>query len=128
MDVGMWLTRIVALNPWTTSLIRMNLWLRRLSTHSKYLKHAACGESSRICSILVEKSKEEDIRMKEANIKRDYIHYIVQVKARLFDLKIEKCTSASAAAKQLDIHAQASQRWVNDIMRVLIAFLRIVKK
>ncbi|CEG68221.1 hypothetical protein RMATCC62417_04526 [Rhizopus microsporus] len=88
----------------------MNLWLRRLPTHSEYLKHPACCESSRTCPILVEKSKEEDIRMKKANMKRDYIRYTVQDRARFFDLKIERCTSASAAAKQLGIYAQTAQR------------------
>lgn len=36
---------------------------------------------------------------KEANIKRDYIRYTVQDKAIFFDLKTEKCMSASAVAK-----------------------------
>ncbi|KAG0945437.1 hypothetical protein G6F29_004602 [Rhizopus arrhizus] len=50
--------------------------------------------------------------MKEANTKRDYVRYTVQDKARFFELKIEKCMSASAAAKQLVIHIRTVQRWV----------------
>ncbi|KAG1442515.1 hypothetical protein G6F56_011033 [Rhizopus delemar] len=50
--------------------------------------------------------------MKETNTKRDYVRYTVQDKARFFDLKIEKCMSASAAAKQLGIHIRTAQRWV----------------
>ncbi|KAI8391552.1 uncharacterized protein BYT42DRAFT_597048 [Radiomyces spectabilis] len=56
--------------------------------------------------------KDEDIRMKEANVKRDYVRYTIQDKVRFFDLKIEKCMSASAAAKQLGIHIRTAQRWV----------------
>ncbi|CEG63160.1 hypothetical protein RMATCC62417_00352 [Rhizopus microsporus] len=42
-----------------------------IATHSEYLKHVAPSEFSRIYPMLVEKLKEEDTRMKEANIKRD---------------------------------------------------------
>jgi transposase len=63
--------------------------------------------------MLIEKTKDKDIRMKEANTKRDYVRYTVQDKARFFDLKIEKCMSASAAAKQLGIHIRTAQGWVN---------------
>ncbi|CEP19756.1 hypothetical protein [Parasitella parasitica] len=50
--------------------------------------------------------------MKDANAKRDYVRYTVQDKVRFFDLKIEKCMSASVAAKQLGIHIRTAQRWV----------------
>ncbi|KAG1161086.1 hypothetical protein G6F37_003393 [Rhizopus arrhizus] len=69
-------------------------------------------ESSSTCPMLVEKSKDEDVHMKEANTSRDYVRYTVQDKARSFDLKIEKCLSASAAAKQLGIHIRTAQRWI----------------
>lgn len=62
--------------------------------------------------MLVEKSKEEDTPMKEANIKRHYVRYTVQDKVRFFNLKIEKYMSASTAAKQLGIHVRTAQRWV----------------
>ena len=55
----------------------------------------------------------EDVRMKETNTKRDYVRYTIQDKARFFDLKIEKCKSASATAKQLGIHIRTAQRWVS---------------
>ncbi|SAL97564.1 hypothetical protein [Absidia glauca] len=44
-------------------------------------------------------------------VKND-VRYTVQDKVRFFDLKIEKCMSASAAAKQLGIHIRTAQRWV----------------
>ncbi|CEG76421.1 hypothetical protein RMATCC62417_11318 [Rhizopus microsporus] len=69
------------------------------------------SESLSVCPILTEKPNDEDIHMKEANTKRDYVRYSVQDKVRFFDLKIEKCMSASAAAKQLGIHIQTAQRW-----------------
>ena len=62
--------------------------------------------------MLIEKPKEDDIRMKEANVKRGYVRYTVQDKVRFFDLKIEKCMSTLAAAKQLGIYVQATQRQV----------------
>ncbi|CEI95033.1 hypothetical protein RMCBS344292_09234 [Rhizopus microsporus] len=50
--------------------------------------------------------------MKEPNMKCDYVRYTVQDKVRFLDLKIEKCMSASAAAKQLGIHIRTAHRWV----------------
>ncbi|CEP19819.1 hypothetical protein [Parasitella parasitica] len=50
--------------------------------------------------------------MKEANTRRDYVRYTVQDKVRFFDLKIEKCMSAAAAARQLGIHVRTAQKWV----------------
>ncbi|CEG83032.1 hypothetical protein RMATCC62417_17010 [Rhizopus microsporus] len=64
------------------------------------------------CPMLIEKPKDEDIRMKVTNVKRDYVCYTVQDKVRFFDLKIEKCMGASAAAKQMDIHIRTAKRWV----------------
>ncbi|KAG1039069.1 hypothetical protein G6F43_012582 [Rhizopus delemar] len=61
----------------------------------------------------LEKLKNEDVHMKEAKPKRDYVHYTVQNKARFFDLKIEKCMTASAAAKQLGIRPRIAYRWVS---------------
>jgi transposase len=61
--------------------------------------------------MLLEKPKNEDIHMKEAKPKREYVRYTVQDKVRFFDLKIEKCMTASAAAKQLDIHLRTAYRW-----------------
>ncbi|CEI92055.1 hypothetical protein RMCBS344292_06329 [Rhizopus microsporus] len=82
-----------------------------IATHTDYLKSAASSDSS-ACPMRIEKPKDEDIRMKEASIKRDYVRYTAQDKARFFDLKIEKCMSASAAAKQLGIHIRTAQKWV----------------
>ncbi|KAK4513180.1 uncharacterized protein ATC70_012975 [Mucor velutinosus] len=61
-----------------------------IATHSEYLKNMPSCESSSVCPMLMEKPKDEDIRMKEADTKRDYVRYTVQDKARFFDLKIEK--------------------------------------
>jgi hypothetical protein len=69
-----------------------------IATHTEYLKITATSESSLTCPMLIEKTKDKDIRMKEANTKRDYVSYTVQDKARFFDLKIEKCMSVSAEA------------------------------
>ncbi|KAG0787255.1 hypothetical protein G6F22_007378 [Rhizopus arrhizus] len=63
--------------------------------------------------MLLEKPKNEDIHMKEAKPKREYVRYTVQDKVRFFDLKIEKCMTASAAAKQLDIHPRTAYRWAS---------------
>ncbi|KAI8329482.1 hypothetical protein BC941DRAFT_518741 [Chlamydoabsidia padenii] len=83
-----------------------------IATHTEYLEHAHSSEFSQAFPMLVEKAKDEDIRMKEANVKREYVRYTVQDKVRFFDLKIEKCMSASATAKQLGIHIRTAQRWV----------------
>ena len=63
--------------------------------------------------MLIEKPKNKDVCIKEAKTKWDFLRYIVQDKARFFDLKIKKCMNASAAAKQLGIHIRTAQRWVN---------------
>ncbi|KAG1474144.1 hypothetical protein G6F56_000524 [Rhizopus delemar] len=83
-----------------------------VAIHTDYLGNAVSDESSSTCSMLVEKAKDEDVHMKEANTKRDYVRYIVQDKARFFDLKMEKFLSASAAAKQLGIHIRTARRWI----------------
>ncbi|EIE92537.1 hypothetical protein RO3G_17135 [Rhizopus delemar RA 99-880] len=61
-----------------------------IATHTEYLKDATSGEYSLTYPMSVEKSKDEDIRMKETKPKRDYVCYTVQDKSRFFDLKIEK--------------------------------------
>ncbi|EIE90704.1 hypothetical protein G6F46_005139 [Rhizopus delemar] len=86
--------------------------VKTIATHTEYLKNTGSGESSGFCPMLIEKPNDEDVRMKEANMKREYVRYTDQDKVRFFDLKIEKCMSASAAAKQLGIHIRAAQRWV----------------
>ncbi|KAI9026402.1 hypothetical protein CLU79DRAFT_678784, partial [Phycomyces nitens] len=83
-----------------------------IATHTDYLKNPASSGSSSACPMRIEKPKDEEIRVKETNVKSDYVRYTIQDKVRFFDLKIEKCMSASAAAKQLDIHVRTSQRWV----------------
>lgn len=89
-------------------------------THTEYLKDAAFSESFLSYPIMIEKSKNEDIHMKKANIKWNCVCYSVQDKARSFDLKIEKCTSTSTAAKQLSIHTQTVQRWVKQFNRLQV--------
>ncbi|KAG1050840.1 hypothetical protein G6F43_006918 [Rhizopus delemar] len=75
-----------------------------IATHTDYLKGAASSETSFSCPMLLEKSKDEGIHLNKTNSKRGYVRYTVQDKVRFFDLKIEKCMSASGAAKQLGIH------------------------
>ncbi|KAI9248068.1 hypothetical protein BY458DRAFT_445944, partial [Sporodiniella umbellata] len=67
--------------------------------NNDYMKNIPFCEFPSVCPMLTEKSKDEDICMKDANVKRDYVCYTVRGKARFFDLKIEKCMSVSAAAK-----------------------------
>ncbi|OAD69647.1 Homeodomain-like DNA binding domain-containing transcription factor [Phycomyces blakesleeanus NRRL 1555(-)] len=62
-----------------------------IATHTEYLKTTASSESSLTCPILIEKTNGKDIRMKEANTKRDYVRY----------------------SKQLDVYIRRTQRWVN---------------
>ncbi|KAL1931841.1 hypothetical protein VTP01DRAFT_8897 [Rhizomucor pusillus] len=76
------------------------------------MENTTSTESPPARPLMVENPKDEDIRMKEANVKREYVRYTVQDKVRFFDLKIENCMSASAAAKQLGIHIRTAQRWV----------------
>ncbi|KAG0763740.1 hypothetical protein G6F62_003198 [Rhizopus arrhizus] len=52
-----------------------------------------------------------DVAMRETSIKRNYTLYTDQDKLRFLKLLLDKCLSASAAAKQLSIHVRAAQRW-----------------
>ncbi|CEG77154.1 hypothetical protein RMATCC62417_11951 [Rhizopus microsporus] len=81
-------------------------------THSEYLRSAVFSKVPPANSTLMEKPKDEGIRMKASNLKRDYVRYTFQDKVRFFDLKIDKRTSVAAAANQLGIHTWAAQRWV----------------
>ncbi|ORZ04518.1 hypothetical protein BCR42DRAFT_198303 [Absidia repens] len=94
MDMEMSLMRMEALNPLEYIVDQNGFIVESIATHSEYLKNMPSCESSSVCSMLIEKPKDEDIRMKEAYTKRDYVRYTVQDKARFFDLKIEKCMSA----------------------------------
>ncbi|KAI7856095.1 hypothetical protein BDC45DRAFT_421526, partial [Circinella umbellata] len=46
-----------------------------IAAHSEYLKNMPSSESSSVCPMLTEKPKDEVIRMKEVNTKRDYVRY-----------------------------------------------------
>ncbi|KAL1926453.1 hypothetical protein VTP01DRAFT_5782 [Rhizomucor pusillus] len=70
------------------------------------------AEKSRANVMQVDKPRDDDSRMREVAEKRTYTSYTPQDKARFFKVKIEKCMSASAAAKQLGIHIRTAQRWV----------------
>ncbi|KAG1449480.1 hypothetical protein G6F46_009912 [Rhizopus delemar] len=61
-----------------------------IAIHTEYLGNAVLNESSLTCPMLLEKPKNEDIHMKEAKLKRDYVRYTMQEKVKFFDLKIEK--------------------------------------
>ncbi|ORE00854.1 hypothetical protein BCV72DRAFT_339805 [Rhizopus microsporus var. microsporus] len=96
-----------------------------IATHSEYLKNTAFSEFSPTCSMPIEKSKDEDTRMKEAIIKRDYMRYTVQDKVRFFDLKIKRRMSASAAANQLEIYIRTACNrvaYTAYIRKVLVVF------
>ncbi|KAI7863498.1 hypothetical protein BDF14DRAFT_1876267 [Spinellus fusiger] len=95
------------------SIVDQNKFIvETIAANSEYLKTVASSEFSLTCPILIEKPKDEDVSMKEANTKWDYVRYIVQDKTIFFDLKTEKCMSESVAAKQLGIHVWTVQRWV----------------
>ncbi|KAI8390355.1 hypothetical protein BD560DRAFT_442893 [Blakeslea trispora] len=81
-----------------------------VATHTEYLGEVVLSKSSLTSPILLEKLKDDDVHMKEAKPKREYMRYTVQDKARFFDLKTEKCVTAAAAAKQLGIHVQTAYR------------------
>ncbi|ORE12340.1 hypothetical protein BCV71DRAFT_159229, partial [Rhizopus microsporus] len=51
--------------------------IETITTHTDYLKHTVSDGSSPTCSMLVEKSKDKDVRMNEASTKRDYVHCTV---------------------------------------------------
>ncbi|KAG1051646.1 hypothetical protein G6F43_006157 [Rhizopus delemar] len=94
-----------------------------IATHTEYLGNAVPNESSLTCPMLLEKPKNKDIHMKEAKPKRAYVRYTVQKKARFFGLKIEKCMSASAAAKQLGIHIRQLIDGLAGIMLAVVNFI-----
>ncbi|KAG1126328.1 hypothetical protein G6F37_013860 [Rhizopus arrhizus] len=75
------LMRMVALSPWEYILDQNEFVVETIATHTDYLKNAQLSsESSLACSIRIEKPKDEGIRMKEANVKRDYVRYTIQDK------------------------------------------------
>ncbi|KAG1051880.1 hypothetical protein G6F43_005943 [Rhizopus delemar] len=84
-----------------------------IATHTEYLGNTIPNESSLTCPMLSEKPKIDDVRMKDAKPKRDYVRYTVQDKVRFFELKIERCMTTSAAAKQLGIHPRTAYRWIS---------------
>ncbi|CEG70127.1 hypothetical protein RMATCC62417_06076 [Rhizopus microsporus] len=88
-----------------------------IATHTEHLRNAVPNESS-LTYPMLEKLKNEDVYMKEAKPKRDYVRYTVQDKVRFFDLKIEKCMTAAAAAKQLGIHPRTAYRWISHCKKV----------
>lgn len=83
-----------------------------ISSHSEYMQKAAFSESSQSKPMELDKQDDEDTRMREVAEKREYVRYTAQDKARFFKLKIDKCLSAYAAAKQLEINIRTAQRWV----------------
>ncbi|OAD80497.1 Homeodomain-like DNA binding domain-containing transcription factor [Phycomyces blakesleeanus NRRL 1555(-)] len=61
-----------------------------IATHTKYLETVPPNEFSLACPMLLEKPKNEDVRIEETNTKRAYMRCIIQDKARFSDLKIKK--------------------------------------
>ncbi|KAG1191825.1 hypothetical protein G6F70_009277 [Rhizopus microsporus] len=53
-----------------------------------------------------------DVVMSETSMKRNYTPYSDQDKVRFFKLLFERCLSATAVAKRLEIHARTAQIWV----------------
>ncbi|KAI9027590.1 hypothetical protein CLU79DRAFT_697808, partial [Phycomyces nitens] len=59
-------------------------FVENIATHTDQLKNAASSEASLACPMRIEKSKNDNIYMKETNVKRDYVRYTVQYKVRCF--------------------------------------------
>lgn len=55
-----------------------------IAAYSEYLNNATSNESSSACPMWIEKPKDEDIRIKEPNVKHDCVRYTVQDKVRFF--------------------------------------------
>lgn len=53
---------------------------------------------------------DNDVVTKETSIKRNYTHYSVQDKVRIFKLLFEKCLSMTAVAKRLRIYVRIAQK------------------
>ncbi|CEG74426.1 hypothetical protein RMATCC62417_09650 [Rhizopus microsporus] len=95
-----------------------------IATHTEYLKNTTSSESPPTCPILIEKSKGEDIRMNEANSKRDYVRYTIQDKAGFFDLKFEKCRVHQLQRSNWASTFELLRDGLNSMICVLIEFLR----
>ncbi|ORE02544.1 hypothetical protein BCV72DRAFT_317592 [Rhizopus microsporus var. microsporus] len=86
--------------------------LETISSHTQYLHNQPQENYFDVGSVADEDAKDDpDVCMKEASSKRAYTLYTDQDKVRFFKLMFEKVMSASAAAKQLDIHVHTAQRW-----------------
>ena len=97
-------------------IVDQNLYaLESLTSHTKYLQNVKSTSTAQVNVEHLDYEREqrgEDSDMREITEKRTYTRYTNQEKARFFKLKIDKCLSASTAAKQLGIHVRAAQRWV----------------
>ncbi|EIE77912.1 hypothetical protein RO3G_02616 [Rhizopus delemar RA 99-880] len=84
-----------------------------IATHTEYLLTATSSESSLACPMLIEKTRIKILVRRRQ--KQNGILYAIlsRIKLVFFDLKIEKCMSASAAAKQLGIHIRTAEKWTN---------------
>ena len=89
--------------------------LESLTSHTEYLQNAASTSITNNVFEHLDHARHEtdqDLQMEEISENRSYTRYTNEDKAKFFKLKIEKCMSASAAAKQLCIHVRAAQRLV----------------
>lgn len=76
-----------------------------------------------------DKNKSTDARMREASVKRVYMLYTDQEKVRFFNLLFEKCLCASAAAKQLGIHARTLLTYiVLSVLCVLVVLIVLIAR
>ncbi|KAG1467031.1 hypothetical protein G6F55_000108 [Rhizopus delemar] len=51
--------------------------VENIATRTEYLENAVSNESSLTCPMLLEKPKNDDIHMKEARLKREYMRYTI---------------------------------------------------
>ncbi|KAG0790251.1 hypothetical protein G6F57_001094 [Rhizopus arrhizus] len=87
--------------------------LETLSSHTQYLSKLHQEENNETQAMQIEDDVKvvTDVAMREMSIKRNYKLYTDQDRLRLLKLLLDKCLSASAAAKRLSIHVRAAQRW-----------------
>ena len=88
--------------------------LETLSSHTQYLAQILPESEKGIEAMQVEKEIKpgSDVVMSETSMKRNYTPYSDQDKVRFFKLLFERCLSATAVAKRLEIHARTAQIWV----------------
>ncbi|KAG1349283.1 hypothetical protein G6F62_003630 [Rhizopus arrhizus] len=85
--------------------------IETISFHTQFLMNKPPERPSNIVVPPITDEMNNNVDMELYN-KRCYTVYSEEDKTRFFHLFFSKCLNASAAARQLDIHIRAAQRWV----------------